>query len=498
MEKKKSSNKTKKTTAKKVAKKVTTKKVAPRNSKKKKKGFTLIELLAVIIILGILMIIAIPSVTKYISDARKSAYVDTAKEIIAGARNLVNEGKLEMFDTDTTYYIDQECIQTENASKSPYGDFTKAYVVVTYNGTGYDYYWTSVDDAGQGISKITKIDKLDVDKIESDLTENDIPDSLGIDGRNKYVIIDKEQTNCGAGIATNVTGKIKGTTGEELQIICKRATVLHTENCVKTDSSGCRLNNLYSEGATITYGNTSTTAGVLNSGDAFDCDVNADGIFNSNNERFYYVSPYYDSSIAGNDSDRFDNTKAVLSYYSIVSGGVSSIHYTYPYATQSEATNNGYTCGGVWGCNNYGPLVAYKQMPSKDQWNNSNIILPGTRKIPTDEGLFSTASGEIQDFEYVNKAARLLTAQELKKACGITKVGNGTTGELNNCLFLLETSNFSGAGGPYILWLESPVENISSWGWYINANKNCVNVTNVSTYGGLRPVITIDVDNIEY
>lgn len=35
---------------------------------KKKNGFTLIELLAVIIILGILMIIAIPSITKYISS----------------------------------------------------------------------------------------------------------------------------------------------------------------------------------------------------------------------------------------------------------------------------------------------------------------------------------------------------------------------------------------------------------------------------------------------
>ena len=56
----------------------------------KNKGFTLIELLAVIIILGILMIIAIPSVTKYINDSRKSAYIDTAKQIISGARNLVN------------------------------------------------------------------------------------------------------------------------------------------------------------------------------------------------------------------------------------------------------------------------------------------------------------------------------------------------------------------------------------------------------------------------
>ena len=57
---------------------------------KNKNGFTLIELLAVIIILGVLMIIAIPAVTKYISDSRKTAYIDTAKEIASGARNLVN------------------------------------------------------------------------------------------------------------------------------------------------------------------------------------------------------------------------------------------------------------------------------------------------------------------------------------------------------------------------------------------------------------------------
>ena len=101
---------------------------------KKKNGFTLIELLAVIIILGILMIIAIPSVTKYISDSRKSDYVDTAKEIISGARNMVNDGKLEMYDTGTTYYIDAACIKTENGeAKSPYGEFTKAYVVVIYD-----------------------------------------------------------------------------------------------------------------------------------------------------------------------------------------------------------------------------------------------------------------------------------------------------------------------------------------------------------------------------
>ena len=98
MEKKKSGKRVTKTTTKKVTKKVTSK------ATKKKKGFTLIELLAVIIILGILMIIAIPSVTKYISDSRKSAYVDTAKEITSGARNLVNAGSLEL-------YSNRKCIK---------------------------------------------------------------------------------------------------------------------------------------------------------------------------------------------------------------------------------------------------------------------------------------------------------------------------------------------------------------------------------------------------
>ena len=161
---------------------------------KKKNGFTLIELLAVIIILGILMIIAIPSVTRYISDSRKSAYVDTAKEIIGGARNIVNGGKLEMYSTNTTYYIPVECIKTENALKSPYGDFIEggAYVGVIYDGKGYNYYWISVDDAGQGVRNITRLDKLDTDDIESDLNKSDITDvveSTGIGNRTEINIL---------------------------------------------------------------------------------------------------------------------------------------------------------------------------------------------------------------------------------------------------------------------------------------------------------------------
>ena len=188
--------------------------------KMNKKGFTLIELLAVIIILGVLMIIAIPSVTSYISNSRKSAYVDTAHAIISGGRNFVNEGKVPMYDTDVTYYIDYQCVKTEGAAKSPYGEFTKAYVVVTYDGNGFDYYWTSVDEAGQGFNRIIREDLLNEDKIKSDLTDSDVVTTYGLGSTNHYVVINK---NCVAEAKTPVTKqvskKVGGPTDVSIRIV---------------------------------------------------------------------------------------------------------------------------------------------------------------------------------------------------------------------------------------------------------------------------------------
>ena len=184
----------------------------------KKNGFTLIELLAVIIILGILMIIAIPSVTKYINDSRKETYVDTAKQIIGSARNLVNSGKLDMYDTDVTYYIESSCIKTENSAESPYGKFDKAYVVVTYDGNSYTYYWTSVDETGQGIKNIIRFDNLNADIIESDLDSNDISTLRGI-GRRKKTAVISENNNCQKEESNNAMLQVSDETGEELPAI---------------------------------------------------------------------------------------------------------------------------------------------------------------------------------------------------------------------------------------------------------------------------------------
>src|SRR5574344_609742 len=51
-----------------------------------KKGFTLIELLAVIVILGVIMVIAVPAVTKYIDNSRKEGFTKTASGVVDAAR----------------------------------------------------------------------------------------------------------------------------------------------------------------------------------------------------------------------------------------------------------------------------------------------------------------------------------------------------------------------------------------------------------------------------
>ena len=55
----------------------------------KSAGFTLIELLAVITILGILMMVAIPSVSRTIENSRRDTFADVAKEYVNQVRNAV-------------------------------------------------------------------------------------------------------------------------------------------------------------------------------------------------------------------------------------------------------------------------------------------------------------------------------------------------------------------------------------------------------------------------
>ena len=131
---------------------------------KNKKGFTLIELLAVIIILGVLMIIAIPSVTTYIQNSRKSAFVDSAVAYVDAVKNKASEGKkMQFYATDTLYLIPvgheakKSCVSVESGGQSPFSDkWNYAYVGVIYTGEGFSYFFIGEDGANQGIQFLSR------------------------------------------------------------------------------------------------------------------------------------------------------------------------------------------------------------------------------------------------------------------------------------------------------------------------------------------------------
>lgn len=126
---------------------------------KNKKGFTLIELLAVIVILGLLMAIAIPSVTKYITESRKKTVTSSINNYVGALINDVNDMQYTFTETDVIYAVPIECIALERGGTDPFGEWHQAstkywaYVLIQYNDntSSYIYGFTFKDSAGYGL-----------------------------------------------------------------------------------------------------------------------------------------------------------------------------------------------------------------------------------------------------------------------------------------------------------------------------------------------------------
>ncbi|MBQ7105384.1 MAG: type II secretion system protein, partial [Bacilli bacterium] len=112
--------------------------------KVKNNGFTLIELLAVIVILGLLMGLAIPAISKYIGETRQDTYSLHEADMKAAAANKMTQcvekntvGCIPQSGESRTIYlndlIDEQYSEKlrDPADTDKFCDATKSYVVVT-------------------------------------------------------------------------------------------------------------------------------------------------------------------------------------------------------------------------------------------------------------------------------------------------------------------------------------------------------------------------------
>ena len=396
----------------------------------KKKGFTLIELLAVIVILGIITVIAVPKVLDIINKSRESAASSSIKLV-------------------------KDAIKTQIASS----DLTGPVFTKETNGC----YIFNFDDQTSGNAKSLEIKNKDKVSGSIKYCNNTFSDdTLKFDGNS----ISKDDTN--------------------QKVICKRASTLHTEECTWNDTtyycSGAGYTTSSTKGtSTITYGNLGTS-GTLTSGDAFDCDVNGDGIYNSDTERFYYVSDYYNTS-----TKSFENDTSVLIYYNNVGTGSPSNNTTYAYDSSNE--------------NWHGPRTAIDGLPTTSQW--SNISLKNTTRAILNENSGNTTTGGIlpSDFSYAGYAARLLTIQEVRYATKNQSIPTLETGELDDFTYLLEKTRFANNINGWAYWFESVSFSSENNSYYVSGfyrNNNIYISSNSGGNVGVRPAIEVSKKNIEY
>ncbi|MDO4996315.1 MAG: DUF6273 domain-containing protein [Bacilli bacterium] len=241
-------------------------------------------------------------------------------------------------------------------------------------------------------------------------------------------------------------------------IVCKRASVLHSDKCLLTaTNNGCRKAG-YELNEDIVYG-TCGTIGTLTPGDAFDCDVDGNNTFDED-ERFYYVSP--------KDAD-------------ISSDYVTLIYYKDRQKASYNIDNN----------NSVGPTSLVNFLPSTTEWNRVSLTNGGVRNIKDTNGNIRT------EYTFSGRAARLLTYQEVAYAA------NGSISiykSLEGASYLFDNTHFSNPENENrYWWLETPYNNGINAVVYINTDDNYMPYNNVNqAINNVRPAIEVPLKNISY
>lgn len=177
----------------------------------KSAGFTLIELLAVITIMGILMMVAIPSVSRTIENSRRDTFADVAKQYINTVRSAVLADELNCgtqsvgatpdglyyYRIDTTAQGTKDLMESggksswSNAEIQGYVAWYKKTTAATAsaNGKTQTTYATLLVDAGQhGLDRFTLETDISRSKVTTAATKTKY-DSTKRDSKGAYSVM---------------------------------------------------------------------------------------------------------------------------------------------------------------------------------------------------------------------------------------------------------------------------------------------------------------------
>ena len=224
-------------------------------SNKKKKGFTLMELLAVIVILGLFVAIAIPSITKYITQSKRKTVVSSIDGYIASAVNAVNDQDYKFTTPNTIYAIPIECVSIEKGGDSPFGEWMQAndnywaYVLVQYDSTNfsYNYGFTFKDSSGYGMYPTSQVEinpksttqiktglelKRPTSGLYTNIAEKDKWTGFIIDDDTKLIVLEANLEGVGDGVNTCTLCQ-KGNNYEEVE----KEINMRLSNLIKENNS---------------------------------------------------------------------------------------------------------------------------------------------------------------------------------------------------------------------------------------------------------------------
>jgi type IV pilus assembly protein PilA len=145
---------------------------------KNQKGLTLVELLAVVVILGIIAAIAVPSIGGIIDNSKKDAHVANAEQMVAASRMALasNDTKILSGDNGNTLnrislkeLIDNGYLEgnlKDPDSNAPYNQL-QSYVDVDPQANGTYLYSVTLKGSKRGIVVNTSTSKIDRDAVNT-------------------------------------------------------------------------------------------------------------------------------------------------------------------------------------------------------------------------------------------------------------------------------------------------------------------------------------------